>query len=168
MRKLLKLRSKTQQSLLLICLACLFLFSPLKAEAIEGFICKFQMYTVPGQVKYNSTRKLVLRSCDGVVFVADSQLKKMQENKESLMNLEENLQAQGDTLANMPLVFQYNKRDLPALAPPQYMDFLLNNGSSKVPTLEAAAINGDGVLETLNAIAKLVIQDFVAKKSGSK
>jgi mutual gliding-motility protein MglA len=145
-----------------------FDFLPLKAEAIEGFICKFQMYTVPGQVKYNSTRKLVLRSCDGVVFVADSQLKKIQENKESLMNLEENLQAQGDTLANMPLVFQYNKRDLPALAPPQYMDFLLNNGSSKVPTLEAAAINGDGVLETLNAIAKLVIQDFVAKKSGSK
>ncbi|MCM8528913.1 MAG: GTPase domain-containing protein [Lentisphaeraceae bacterium] len=142
-----------------------FDFLPLKAEAIEGFVCKFQMYTVPGQVKYNSTRKLVLRSCDGVVFVADSQLSKMQENKESLLNLEENLQAQGDSLANMPLVFQYNKRDLPALAPIQYMDFLINNGTKKIPVFEAAAINGDGVLDTLNAIAKLVIQDFVAKKN---
>ena len=77
----------------------------------------------------------------------------------------ENLQAQGDTLAKMPLVFQYNKQDLPNLAPNQYMDFLLNNGSSKVPTINAAAIDGTGVLETLNAIAKLVIQDFVAKKN---
>jgi signal recognition particle receptor subunit beta len=142
-----------------------FDFLPLKAEAIEGFVCKFQMYTVPGQVKYNSTRKLVLRSCDGVVFVADSQLKKMQENKESLLNLEENLQAQGDTLAKIPLVIQHNKQDLPNLAPAQYIDFLLNNGSSKVPTVNAAAIDGTGVLETLNAIAKLVIQDFVAKKN---
>ena len=142
-----------------------FDFLPLKAEAIEGFVCKFQMYTVPGQVKYNSTRKLVLRSCDGVVFVADSQLSKMQENKESLLNLEENLQAQGDTLANMPLVFQYNKRDLPNLAPIQYMDFLINNGTKKIPIFEAAAITGEGVLDTLNAIAKLVIQDFVAKKN---
>ena len=142
-----------------------FDFLPLKAEAIEGFVCKFQMYTVPGQVKYNSTRKLVLRSCDGVVFVADSQLSKMQENKESLLNLEENLQAQGDSLANMPLVFQYNKRDLPNLAPIQYMDFLINNGTKKIPIFEAAAITGEGVLDTLNAIAKLVIQDFVAKKN---
>ena len=89
----------------------------------------------------------------------------MQENKESLLNLEENLQAQGDTLANMPLVFQYNKQDLPGLAPTQYMDFLINNGTKKVPIFKAAAINGDGVLDTLNAIAKLVIQDFVAKKN---
>jgi mutual gliding-motility protein MglA len=145
-----------------------FDFLPLRAEAIEGFVCKFQMYTVPGQVKYNSTRKLVLRSCDGVVFVADSQLSKMQENKESLLNLEENLQAQQDTLAKMPMVFQYNKRDLPKLAPLQYMDFLLNNGSVKVPVLEASALKGDGVLDTLNAIAKLVIQDFVAKKNQGK
>jgi mutual gliding-motility protein MglA len=142
-----------------------FDFLPLKAEAIEGFVCKFQMYTVPGQVKYNSTRKLVLRSCDGVVFVADSQLSKMQENKESLLNLEENLQAQGDTLTKMPLVLQYNKRDVPNPAPIQYMDFLINNGAKKNPIIEAAAIKGEGVLETLNAIAKLVIQDFVAKKN---
>ena len=145
-----------------------FDFLPLKAEAIEGFICKFQMYTVPGQVKYNSTRKLVLRSCDGVVFVADSQLSKMPENKESLINLEENLQAQGSTVADIPIVLQYNKRDLPNPAPIEYMDFLLNNGSAKVPAIEAAAIQGDGVLDTLNAIAKLVIQDFVDKKNGAK
>ena len=145
-----------------------FDFLPLKAEAIEGFICKFQMYTVPGQVKYNSTRKLVLRSCDGVVFVADSQLSKMPENKESLINLEENLQAQGSTVADIPIVLQYNKRDLPNSAPIEYMDFLLNKGSAKVPAIEAAAIQGDGVLDTLNAIAKLVIQDFVDKKNGAK
>jgi len=145
-----------------------FDFLPLKAEAIEGFTCKFQMYTVPGQVKYNSTRKLVLRNCDGVVFVADSQLSKMQENKESLENLEENLQAQNDSLKNMPLVLQYNKRDLPQVAPQQYLDFLLNNGEERVPTLDASAIKGEGVLDTLNAIAKLVIQDFVAKKNAGR
>ncbi|NQZ56035.1 MAG: gliding-motility protein MglA [Lentisphaeraceae bacterium] len=145
-----------------------FDFLPLKAEAIEGFTCKFQMYTVPGQVKYNSTRKLVLRNCDGVVFVADSQLTKMQENKESLENLEENLQEQNDSLKEMPLVLQYNKRDLPELAPVEYMDFLLNNDSVRIPVLEACALEGTGVLETLNAIAKLVIQDFVAKKNAER
>ena len=84
------------------------------------------------------------------------------------MNLEENLQAQGDTLAKMPLVFQYNKKDLPDVAPNQYIDFLLNNGSVKVPVFDASALKGDGVLDTLNAIAKLVIQDFVAKKNQGK
>ena len=138
-----------------------FDFLPLKAEAIEGFVTKFQMYTVPGQVKYNSTRKLVLRNCDGVVFVADSQLSKMQENIESLQNLEENLQDQNDTLKKMPFVLQYNKRDLPEIAPTEYMDFILNNGSVKVPALTASAIKGEGVTETLNAIAKLVLQNFV-------
>ena len=142
-----------------------FDFLPLKAEAIEGFVCKFQMYTVPGQVKYNSTRKLVLRNCDGVVFVADSQLSKMAENKESLENLEENLQAQDDSITTMPMVLQYNKRDMEKIAPVQYMDFLMNNGELRYPVVEASALTGEGVFDSLNAIAKLVIQDFVAKKN---
>jgi len=140
-----------------------FDFLPLSTEAIEGFTTKFQMYTVPGQVKYNSTRKLVLRSCDGVVFVADSQMSKMQENIESLQNLQENLQAQNDILADMPFILQYNKRDLPALAPPEYLDYIINNGQVKIPTYLASAIKGEGVIETLNGICKLVLQDFVDK-----
>ena len=142
-----------------------FDFLPLKSEAIEGFVTKFQMYTVPGQVKYNSTRKLVLRNCDGIVFVADSQLDKMQENVESLENLAENLREQNNELAEMPLVIQHNKRDLPNVAPTAYMDFLLNKGEFKVPSLEAKAFEGDGVIETLNTIAKLVLQDFIEKKN---
>ena len=142
-----------------------FDFLPLKSEAISGFVTKFQMYTVPGQVKYNSTRKLVLRNCDGVVFVADSQLDKMQDNIESLENLAENLREQNNDLDTMPLVIQYNKRDLPNIAPTPYMDFLLNKGTFKVPTEEAAAFRGDGVMPTLNTIAKLVLQDFIEKKN---
>lgn len=142
-----------------------FDFLPLKSSVIEGFVTKFQMYTVPGQVKYNSTRKLVLRNCDGVVFVADSQLSKAQENIESLKNLEENLREQNDDLDKMPLVFQYNKRDLPGIAPVQYLNFTLNNRSRKVPALEASAFDGTGVVETLNSIAKFVVQDFVEKKN---
>ncbi|MEN9359352.1 MAG: hypothetical protein RL095_887 [Verrucomicrobiota bacterium] len=144
-----------------------FDFMPLKTDAIEGFTTKFMMYTVPGQVKYNSTRKLVLRSCDGIVFVADSSLAKMPENLESLQNLEENLRDQNDTLAKMPLILQYNKRDLPDAAPLEYLDFLLNRGPIRHPTIEAAAFKGDGVIESLNAIAKLVLQDFLDKRNNS-
>ena len=142
-----------------------FDFLPLKSDAIEGYTTKFQMYTVPGQVKYNSTRKLVLRNCDGVVFVADSQVKKMEENIESLQNLEENLREQNNSINEMPLVFQYNKRDMPDVAPPEYMDFLINNGTTRIPVVDAIACDGDGVFETLNAIAKLVLNDFIEKKS---
>ena len=142
-----------------------FDFLPLKSDAIEGYTTKFQMYTVPGQVKYNSTRKLVLRNCDGVVFVADSQVKKMAENIESLKNLDENLQEQGNVLSDMPLVLQYNKRDMPEIANEAYMDFLLNDGAQKLPTVNAVACDGDGVFETLNAISKLVLNDFIQKKN---
>ncbi len=142
-----------------------FDFLPLKSDAIEGYTTKFQMYTVPGQVKYNSTRKLVLRNCDGVVFVADSQVKKMAENIESLKNLDENLQEQGNVLSEMPLVLQYNKRDMPEIANEAYMDFLLNDGAQKLPTVNAVACDGDGIFETLNAISKLVLNDFIQKKN---
>ena len=140
-----------------------FDFLPLHTTKIEGWTTKFQMYTVPGQVKYNSTRRLVLRNCDGVVFCADSQWEKMNENVDSWANLEENLAHQNDTLTEMPHVMQYNKRDLPNIAPVQYMEYLLNSHETKIPVYEAAAINGEGVMETLNAISKLVVSDFISK-----
>ena len=140
-----------------------FDFLPLQTMSIEGFVTKFQMYTVPGQVKYNSTRRLVLRNCDGVVFCVDSQNTKTQENLESWQNLSENLALQKDTLADMPHVLQYNKRDMPNVAPKQYLDYILNNGEKRIPAFLASAVSGDGVLETLNAVAKLVLQDFIEK-----
>jgi signal recognition particle receptor subunit beta len=142
-----------------------FDFLPLHTHVIEGWVTKFQMYTVPGQVKYNSTRRLVLRNCDGVVFCADSQWDKMEENVESWKNLEENLELQGFNLREMPHLLQYNKRDLPAIAPIEYMDYLLNTGEVKTPAIPAAAINGDGVLDTLNGISKLVLMDFIEKNN---
>ncbi len=140
-----------------------FDFLPLHTTVFEGWTTKFQMYTVPGQVKYNSTRRLVLRNCDGVVFVADSQWEKMNENVESWENLRENLELQKCDLTAMPHVLQHNKRDLPNVAPIDYMEYLLNNGEVKIPAFPASAINGEGVITTLNAIAKLVVSDFIEK-----
>jgi hypothetical protein len=140
-----------------------FDFLPLQTTAIEGFVTKFQMYTVPGQVKYNSTRRLVLRNCDGVVFCADSQFDKMAENVGSLQNLGENLELQKNSIEVLPYVLQYNKRDLPNVAPKEYMDYLLNSGAQKMPVFPATAVEGKGVMETLNAVAKLVLQDFISK-----
>src|SRR5271163_4056618 len=101
-----------------------FDFLPIEAMAIKGFKTKFQLYTVPGQVIYNTTRHLVLRGVDGIVFVADSQFEKMQENVESFQNLIDNLQSQKLNLTEIPYILQYNKRDLPNAAPVEYMDFL--------------------------------------------
>ncbi len=140
-----------------------FDFLPLQTMSIEGFVTKFQMYTVPGQVKYNSTRRLVLRNCDGVVFCVDSQVSKTQENLESWENLKENLSLQKDILDEMPHVLQYNKRDLPNISPQAYLDYVLNNGEKRIPTFMASAFKGEGVIETLNAVAKLVLQDFIEK-----
>src|SRR5512146_1791266 len=111
-----------------------FDFLPLHAVTIKGFKTKFQLYTVPGQVIYNTTRQLVLRSVDGVVFVADSQYEKMAENVESFQNLEENLRSLKLNLAEIPYVLQYNKRDLQNVAPVEYMEFLLNNRDLQVPS----------------------------------
>lgn len=138
-----------------------FDFLPLKSQIIKGFTSKFQIYMVPGQVIYNETRKLVLRSVDGVVFVADSQWERMEENVESFENLESNLNEQNDTLDKLPYVLQFNKRDLENIAPVHYMDFLLNRRDVRVPFFEAVATQGIGVLETLNYIAKVVISNFV-------
>jgi signal recognition particle receptor subunit beta len=137
-----------------------FDFLPLNAVVIKGFQTRFQLYTVPGQVIYNATRQLVLRSVDGVVFVADSQWSKMEENIESFKNLEDNLSRQGTSLDNIPYVLQYNKRDMPNPAPPHYLEFTLNNRRVRVPSFPAVATTGQGVFATLNAISRLLLQKF--------
>src|ERR1700724_1203942 len=135
-----------------------FDFLPLTAFTLHGFRTKFQLYTVPGQVIYNATRQLVLRSVDGVVFVADSQWDKMEENIESFKNLEENLVRQSTSLDQIPYVVQYNKRDLGNPAPVHYLDFVLNNRKVRVPSFVGIATSGQGVFATLNAISRLLLQ----------
>ena len=142
-----------------------FDFLPLQSEIIKGFVSKFAIYTVPGQVIYNETRKLVLRNVDGIVFVADSQWDKMEENVESFKNLEENLKDQKESLDSLPYILQFNKRDLPSVAPAHYMDFLLNQRGERVPFLEAVATEGGGVLESLNLISKMVISKFIKENN---
>jgi signal recognition particle receptor subunit beta len=142
-----------------------FDFLPIEAMAIKGFKTKFQLYTVPGQVIYNTTRQLVLRGVDGIVFVADSQYDKMQENVESFANLEENLKSLRLNLSDIPFVIQYNKRDLPNVAPVDYMEFLLNNRDIQVPTFEASASASEGVFETLNMITRLLLHKFINESS---
>lgn len=138
-----------------------FDFLPVKSDIIKGFVSKFQIFTVPGQVMYNETRKLVLRNVDGVAFVADSQWSKMEENSESFANLETNLKDQGKSLDEIPYILQFNKRDLPDVAPAHYMDFMMNQRSTRVPFFEAIATEGVGVLESLNLIAKMVLSGFI-------
>jgi signal recognition particle receptor subunit beta len=142
-----------------------FDFLPLQTDIIKGFTSKFQLYTVPGQVIYNETRKLVLRNVDGVVFVADSQWDKMEENVESFRNLDENLKQQNDNIDEMPYLLQFNKRDLPGVAPPHYLNFLLNQRTTRVPSMEAVASEGTGVFESLNMIARMVLATFMQRNN---
>ena len=140
-----------------------FDFLPIEAVAIKGFKTKFQLYTVPGQVIYNTTRQLVLRGVDGIVFVADSQYEKMEDNVKSFQNLEENLRSLNQNLADIPYVIQYNKRDLPNTAPVEFMEYLLNNREEQAPSFTACAHKCDGVFETLNMITRLLLQKFIAE-----
>jgi hypothetical protein len=140
-----------------------FDFLPIEAMSIKGFKTKFQLYTVPGQVIYNTTRQLVLRGVDGIVFVADSLYEKMAENVESFANLEENLKTLKLDLAAIPCVLQYNKRDLPNAAPVDYMEFLLNNRDLQVPAFASTAHLCEGVFETLNMITRLLLHKFITQ-----
>jgi len=140
-----------------------FDFLPIEAMSIKGYRTKFQLYTVPGQVIYNTTRQLVLRGVDGIVFVADSQYDKMCENVDSFTNLEENLKSLKMNLADIPYVLQYNKRDLPNVAPMEYMEFLLNNREVQVPSFEASASKCEGVFETLNMITRLLLHKLLTE-----
>ena len=119
-----------------------FDFLPLNAVVIKGFVTKFQLYTVPGQVIYNATRQLVLRSVDGIVFVADSQWEKMEENVESFKNLEDNLAKQNISIDEIPYVIQYNKRDLENVAPINYLEYVLNNRKRRVQSFEVISSTG--------------------------
>ena len=135
-----------------------FDFFPLEAGEIKGYKMRFHLYTVPGPVFYNATRKLVLKGADGVVFVADSQDGMMDSNLESLYNLKKNLADHGININDFPVVLQYNKRDLPNVLSVEVLDKTLN--SRGLPYFSASASTGDGVLETLTAISKLVLGDL--------
>jgi signal recognition particle receptor subunit beta len=135
-----------------------FDFLPLSLGEIRGFKTRFHLYTVPGQVFYDASRKLILKAVDGVVFVADSQIERMEANQESIENLAVNLKEQNYDVNTIPLVMQWNKRDLPTAAPTDEMSRLLN--PLQRPEFLATATNGSGVFDTLKAIAKLVLQDL--------
>jgi len=132
-----------------------FDFLPLDLGEIRGFKTRFHLYTVPGQVFYEASRKLILRGVDGLVFVADSQVERMEANIESLMGLEKNLLEQGYDLSKVPLVMQWNKRDLPNIVPVEDMNQQLNK--RKNPSFEAVASQGVGVFETLKMVSKSVL-----------
>jgi mutual gliding-motility protein MglA len=138
-----------------------FDFLPIEAVAIKGYKTKFQLYTVPGQVIYNTTRQLVLRGVDGIVFVADSQYEKMPDNVQSFNNLEENLKSLNLSLTDIPYVLQYNKRDLPNAAPMEYLEYLLNNREVQAPSFTASASSCQGVFETLNMITRMLLHKFI-------
>jgi mutual gliding-motility protein MglA len=153
--KMISLATETERTLF-------FDFLPLSLGEIRGFKTRFHLYTVPGQVFYDASRKLILKGVDGVVFVADSQNERMEANLESIENLRTNLAEQGYNLDTIPFVIQYNKRDLPNSAPLAELSRLLN--PRRVPEFEATATTGVGVFDTLKAIAKLVLTEL--KKGG--
>ncbi len=137
---------------------------PVDLGTIGGFRTKLQLFTVPGQTYYNNTRKLVLKGADGVVFVADSQAAQLQANIDSYQNLAENLKENGLDINTIPLVIQWNKTDLPELAPMETLEEKVN--PRKVPTNKAVAFRGDGVLETFKLISREVMKALQAKVGG--
>ena len=149
--KLISLATETDRTLF-------FDFMPLELGTVRGFKTRFHLYTVPGQVYYDASRKLILKGVDGVVFVADSQEERMDANVESLYNLEDNLQSQGYDLNQLPYVLQLNKRDLPNVIP---MHDLTHEFQKKgEPVFEAVAKDGTGVFDTLKAVAKQVLTEL--------
>jgi hypothetical protein len=149
--KLISLATETDRTLF-------FDFMPLELGTVRGFKTRFHLYTVPGQVFYDASRKLILKGVDGVVFVADSQEERMDANIESLYNLEENLKANGYDLAKIPYVLQLNKRDLPSAIPAP--DLVAELRRRDEPVHEAVAAKGTGVFDTLKSIAKLVLTEL--------
>jgi mutual gliding-motility protein MglA len=170
-----------------------FDFLPVDLGTIRGFKTRFHLYTVPGQVYYNASRKLILKGVDGVVFVADSQVDRQEANIEAMQNLYDNMAEYGYDITRMPFVIQYNKRDLPNASPIADLDVLLNPGFEvvdparqrpmedpnnpgkllveqlpsgewieRVPSVEAVAVAGDGVFDTLKSISKLVLKSLAS------
>ncbi len=146
--KMISLATETERTLF-------FDFLPLSLGEIKGFKTRFHLYTVPGQIFYDASRKLILKGVDGIVFVADSQAERMDANIESFDNMKENLREHGYDLDAIPYVVQYNKRDLPSAVSVEELRRLLN--PSNVPDFEAIAPKGIGVFETLKAVIKLVL-----------
>ncbi len=135
-----------------------FDFLPLELGTVKGFKTRFHLYTVPGQVYYNASRKLILRGVDGIVFVADSQTSRYDANIESLYNLHENLEEYKITLDEVPFVVQYNKRDMPDIISVADLQQELN--PEGYPSFEAIAVKGDGVFDTLKSVAKGVLKNL--------
>ena len=153
--KMISLATETERTLF-------FDFLPLSLGEIRGFKTRFHLYTVPGQVFYDASRKLILKGVDGTVFVADSQVERMEANSESLENLRINLTEHGYDLDKIPYVVQYNKRDLQNATPLAELKQLLN--PTAVPEFEAVAVTGQGVFDTFKAVAKLALQELRKEK----
>ena len=147
--KMISLATETERTLF-------FDFLPIDLGEVKGFKTRFHLYTVPGQVYYNASRKLILKGVDGVIFVADSQAERMEANIEAMHNLYENLDSYGYDLTTIPFAMQYNKRDLPNAMPMDDLRAQLN--PMGVPDFEGVAIEGRGVFETLGAVSKMVVQ----------
>jgi mutual gliding-motility protein MglA len=152
--KMISLATETERTLF-------FDFLPLSLGNIKGFKVRFHLYTVPGQIFYDASRKLILRGVDGVIFVADSQEARSEANLESLDNLEINLKEHGFELEKLPYIIQYNKRDLPNIMSVDEMEQALNPGG--VPSFVSVASDGSGVFETLKDVAKMVIMELKKK-----
>jgi mutual gliding-motility protein MglA len=149
--KMISLATETERTLF-------FDFLPLSLGEIRGFKTRFHLYTVPGQVFYDASRKLILKGVDGVIFVADSQMERLEANQESVENLRTNLAEQGYSLEKIPYVVQYNKRDLPNVVSVEELRPLIN--PMNVPDYEANARAGMGVFDTLKAVSKLVLNEL--------
>jgi signal recognition particle receptor subunit beta len=149
--KMISLATETERTLF-------FDFLPLALGEIRGFKTRFHLYTVPGQVFYDASRKLILKGVDGVIFVADSQIERLEANQESVDNLRINLAEQGYSLEKIPYVVQYNKRDLPNVIDLEELRALIN--PMKVPDFEAVARTGVGVFDTLKAVSKAVLTEL--------
>jgi signal recognition particle receptor subunit beta len=147
--KMISLATETERTLF-------FDFLPIDLGEVRGFKTRFHLYTVPGQVYYNASRKLILKKVDGVIFVADSQAERTEANIEAMHNLYENLEAYGYDIEEIPFAIQYNKRDLPGTQSVDQLRSMLNPRG--VPDFEGVAVDGTGVFETLQAVSKLVVQ----------
>jgi len=151
--KLISLATETDRTLF-------FDFLPLDLGTVRGFKTRFHLYTVPGQVFYDASRKLILKGVDGVIFVADSQVERMDANVEAIDNLKANLSTQGYELTKIPYILQLNKRDLPNVVPVEEMKSQLQQKNPNEPMIEACAAKGTGVFETLKSVAKLVLAEL--------
>jgi signal recognition particle receptor subunit beta len=149
--KMISLATETERTLF-------FDFLPIDLGEIRGFRTRFHLYTVPGQVYYNASRRLILKGVDGLIFVADSQRSRLEANIEAMHNLYENMESYGYDVETIPFVVQYNKRDLPDIMPVEELRNVLN--PMGVPDFEAVAIEGEGVFQTLSAVSKLVVKSL--------